>query len=310
MKKLLIGLGKMGNCIARGWIDAGINDLCIMVKPGQIDVIANEFPQIKVISSISEIDFNPDIIFLAVKPHSIEDILKECAIFTNAIFVSFAVGIGVDCTRKILGANSKVIRIMPNVSCMIGSGVMGGYAVGIDESIKIEISKLFESLGSLHWLENENLIEASAAFSGGLPAFIAYSANKFVRTFLDIGLKEKDVVFIVKNMITEVIEFFSKNDEISIDENINKYNNIFILLYYRWYLDGISIGFQSKVAYKMLLETLRGTSSMLNNYLFNDIIRMVASKGGTTEAGLNAMANSPILAAHQRSLQLFRILQT
>ncbi|RMF56046.1 pyrroline-5-carboxylate reductase [Candidatus Woesearchaeota archaeon] len=76
----------------------------------------------------------------------------------------------------------------------------------------------------------------------------------------------------------------------------------------------VELGLNKDIAYELCLKTMKGTAELLSRKNLNpeDLIRMVASKGGTTEAGLKVLEEKEVQrilgecleAAHKRSKEL------
>ncbi len=65
-------------------------------------------------------------VFLGVKPQMMAGLAKELAgdiACSDAIFVSMLAGISLDRLAELLGADKKIIRIMPNTPCAVGKGL-------------------------------------------------------------------------------------------------------------------------------------------------------------------------------------------
>ena len=79
---LMIGCGKMGQAMLRGWLSRNYDDHnpinCIILKPNNNlnDIISepNQQKYVRYIGDIEELDIIPDIIILAVKPQIIGEI--------------------------------------------------------------------------------------------------------------------------------------------------------------------------------------------------------------------------------------------
>ncbi len=128
-----------------------------------------------------------EIIFLAVKPQDLPallvDIKKE--IEERHILVSAAAGTGIAEILKIVGEEKKVIRLMPNTPCLIGSGMTAiSPGPGVEEKELDYITELLEPLGKSVVLE-EKYMDAVTGLSGSGPAYVFM----FIESLADAGVK-------------------------------------------------------------------------------------------------------------------------
>ncbi|MEK6891863.1 MAG: pyrroline-5-carboxylate reductase [Nanoarchaeota archaeon] len=202
---------------------------------------------------------NSDVIFLCVKPQVMSMVLNEIKDeIKNQLVVSIAAGIKIKNIELIL-KNKRVIRVMPNINCLIGE-MAGGFSAGkyaTKEDIG-EVSKLLNVSGIAIQVE-EDLLDAVTAVSGSGPAFFAY----FIKYIAEAGIKK---------------------------------------------------GLKKEIAYQLAAKTALGTGKLLLEMKItpDELIEMVASKKGTTEAGLKVLdkykvkkiLEKTVDAAYKRSKEL------
>lgn len=172
-----IGSGNMGLAIIKGLIASKI------AKPSQItvfDIIEEKVKQLgkelKINVGESEISVATavDILFLAVKPNIIANVLKtiKSKLSKNTIIVSIAAGVTLETMEKELGKGYKIVRVMPNTPALVNaamSSLTENQNVTSDE-LKI-ISMIFDSLGASEVIP-EYLIHAVTGISGSSPAYV------------------------------------------------------------------------------------------------------------------------------------------
>ena len=127
-------------------------------------------------------------VFLGVKPQMIAGVAKKLAgdiAGSDAIFVSMLAGTSLDRLAELLGAEKKIIRIMPNTPCAVGKGLT---LVSANSRVTAEELADFKALmagsGLLDDLP-EHLIDAASAVSGCGPAY----AYMFVEALADGAVK-------------------------------------------------------------------------------------------------------------------------
>lgn len=191
-----IGAGNMGSAIMKGIAKSNMNsDVEIYAFDMDTEKI-NSLSQfgIKKSESANEICNICDIIFLAVKPQVMEDVLlslKDCA-RTETVFVSIAAGITADFIRKTLGNfEAKVILVMPNTPLLLGEG---STAIGRAENVSEEkfnfVLNVFKECGEAYVIPESKMKEV-IALNGSSPAFIYLYAKGFIDYGKKVGFDEK-----------------------------------------------------------------------------------------------------------------------
>jgi len=171
-----IGLGAMGGALLKGIIDIG-------VRPGEI--VAADASELRLREAagrygIETVDGNGDVVrkarvvFLAVKPQDMPAVLQSIDSFVTGehLLISVAAGISISYIAGSIGKQAGIIRVMPNISCLVGEGAIAvsrGRHVS-DHDLELVISWL-ESLGMVR-LVPEKLLDAVTGLSGSGPAYI------------------------------------------------------------------------------------------------------------------------------------------
>ena len=127
-------------------------------------------------------------VFLGVKPQMMAGVAKKLAgdiAGSDAIFVSMLAGTSLDRLAELLGAEKKIIRIMPNTPCAVGKGLT---LVSANSRVTAEELADFKALMAESGLLDdlpEHLIDAASAVSGCGPAY----AYMFVEALADGAVK-------------------------------------------------------------------------------------------------------------------------
>lgn len=123
-----------------------------------------------------EVVKNVDIVFLAVKPAVVSQVLLEIKplLKPNQIIVSIAAGIPIRKIQKWSGDHKKIVRVMPNLPLMVAEGMCVWQCTkGLTSDENKYVKNLLSSFGSEIEVKNEKLIDAATAISGGGPAHTA-----------------------------------------------------------------------------------------------------------------------------------------
>ena len=154
-------------------------------KEENLKKIKSKF-NVKTTSNNREAARNSDVIFICVKPQDIYYVLKEIKNEAkNKLVVSIAAGIKIKHIESIL-KSARVIRVMPNVNCLVGE-MAAVFAAGKNAAKQdIEnVSKLLNA-GGTAFLVKEDLIDGFSVISGAGPAFFAY----FIKYLAEAGVKK------------------------------------------------------------------------------------------------------------------------
>ena len=211
---------------------------------------------IKALNSAVEVADRADIVILAVKPQDFEAALIEIKGKTaDKLIISIAAGITTKYIENILGA-IRVIRIMPNIGAIAAKSLTyvckGSFVKNGDLAFA---AGLFRSIGIVFVVE-ESMMDAATAVGGSGPGFWGFLFNQ--------QPKEK----------WEEYE-----------------NNYFIP---EFTLAAKSVGFDDEKA-KLAANFVSASSASAVESLHitpEELTKRVASKGGTTEAGLDVLKNN------------------
>jgi pyrroline-5-carboxylate reductase len=175
---LLVGCGKMGGALLRGWLERGVDPRQVSVvdiKPAGIDDI--QAKGVHVLTKAAELPANlkPALVLLAVKPQFMDEAMPDYRRFVGAdtTFLSIAAGKTVAYFKDRLGAAAEVVRSMPNTPAAVGRGAT---VIWRDPKVRPErldlCGELLRAVGLVEWVESEDLLNAVTAMSGGGPAYV------------------------------------------------------------------------------------------------------------------------------------------
>jgi len=135
--------------------------------------------------------FNPSAIVLAVKPQQADAALPGLARFATggAVVLSIMAGRTVAGLRALLGGDVPVVRAMPNTPAAIRQGITVAYpGPGITPAQRSLCDGLLASVGEVAWVDDEGLIDAVTAVSGGGPAYVFLLAELLERAAAEQGI--------------------------------------------------------------------------------------------------------------------------
>jgi pyrroline-5-carboxylate reductase len=191
----MIGVGNMGSAIARGVLKAGLltPDRLYMtdIDSVKIDALAKELGA-HACKDEKELVAAADTVLIAVKPQQIGELLGTVAPLAtpNHLFISIAAGIPTGKFCDALGAEARIIRVMPNTPAMLGCGAAGvargGAATDADLARALD---LFGSVGVAVEVE-ESQINAVTGLSGSGPAYVFHLIEALIEAGCAVGLSD------------------------------------------------------------------------------------------------------------------------
>ena len=194
MKITFIGGGNMASAMISGLLQQGYpaNKIRVVeINEETREKIEREFNIITAVK-IADGILDSNVILLTVKPQQISIVTKELGpLLKEQLVISIAAGIRIMDICRWLGGYERVIRSMPNTPAIIRSAVTGLYAsskVGMKE--REDAETILSAIGSVLWLEHEELMDVVTAISGSGPAYIFYFIEAMQQAGKELGLDE------------------------------------------------------------------------------------------------------------------------
>lgn len=170
-----IGIGNMGSAMLKGILGAGLAAKDEVIASCRSEStkqkISDEFGITVTLDNKEAAD--SDVIFLAVKPAQLGEVAYDIRKnIKDQLVISVAAGYDLEKLHFALGAETHIIRTMPNTPAMVGeamSALCTDKLVTEDEQEKA--LTLFNSFGRAEFVD-EKLMDAVTGVSGSSPAFI------------------------------------------------------------------------------------------------------------------------------------------
>ncbi|WP_421996526.1 pyrroline-5-carboxylate reductase [Reyranella sp.] len=187
---LLVGCGKMGGAMLDGWLARGLAATDIVVAE-PVEALRPGKPGLRTVSSSAEVSQRPDIVVLAVKPQSMDEVLPDLRRFADqgAVFLSIAAGKTLTYFAGHLGAGAKMVRSMPNTPAAVRQGITVATASpGVSAAERQRCHDLLEAVGQVLWVEDEALLDPVTALSGSGPAYVFLLVEAMAAAGAKLGL--------------------------------------------------------------------------------------------------------------------------
>ncbi len=189
---VLLGCGRMGGAMLDGWLKGGL-------EPGRVQVIEPNPSDWLETRARDGVTLNPEtpgpatVALVAVKPQLMAEAapaLKPLA-GTGTLFVSIAAGTPIGFFEDLYGAETPIVRAMPNTPAAVGRGItalIGNARVGEDQLAMAEA--LLAAIGETVRLEEEEQMHAVTGLSGSGPAYVFHMIEAMAEAGRAAGLPE------------------------------------------------------------------------------------------------------------------------
>jgi pyrroline-5-carboxylate reductase len=172
-----LGAGQMESALARGWIEAGLVTAERTTASDPLPAARQTFTEstgAKAFPNNREVVERSDLIVLAVKPQSMAALFREVRphLTSAHLVVSIAAGLTLRSLADGLGADRRLIRVMPNTPCLVGASASAfapAETATTDDVALVE--RLLTAVGRAVRLP-DHLLDAVTGLSGSGPAFV------------------------------------------------------------------------------------------------------------------------------------------
>jgi pyrroline-5-carboxylate reductase len=192
-KVAVLGAGKLGGIILKALLREGLlskGSTRATVRHSDRALRLAENLGIEVGTDNAKAVQGADIIFICVKPQTVQEVLEEIRphISPGQLVISVAASVPTRQIESVLGVETAVVRAMPNTPCAIGAGMTGlcrGRYVSAEEIALA--SSLFDVVGKTVVVD-EKYMDAVTGLSASGPAFIYIILESLAEAGVKVGL--------------------------------------------------------------------------------------------------------------------------
>lgn len=184
---VLLGCGKMGSAMLAGWLARGVPAQSVWVlDPNPSDWVMSTGVHVN-----AELPGAPAIVLVAVKPQMMGAALPVLAKMGGGrtVFLSVAAGTPIAHFEAVLGAQTPIVRAMPNTPAAVGRGISAiignHYATGDDLDLA---EALLLAVGQVVRLDHEDQMDAVTGVSGSGPAYVFHLIETLAAAGVEQGL--------------------------------------------------------------------------------------------------------------------------
>ncbi|XP_075776096.1 pyrroline-5-carboxylate reductase 3 isoform X2 [Pelodiscus sinensis] len=187
-----VGAGHMAQGVAQGAVRAGKVKAANVLASAPSDRNLGAFKKLgcKTTHCNSEVLQHCTVVFLATKPYQLPDVLREIspAITRDHVIVSLAAGVTLQILEELLPAGTKVLRVMPNLPCVVQEGAVvfaRGSCAGEQEAALLK--SLLSSCGLCEETP-ESYIDIHTGLSGSGVAYVYLFAEALADGAVKMGM--------------------------------------------------------------------------------------------------------------------------
>ncbi|WP_306006053.1 pyrroline-5-carboxylate reductase [Aquicoccus porphyridii] len=177
---VLLGCGKMGSAMLKGWLAGGLPPGSVHVRdPHPSDWLRGAGVHIN-----DDLPKAPAIVLIAVKPQMMEEALPVLVPMGNGetLFLSVAAGTPIATYEQVLGAQTPIIRAMPNTPAAVGHGITAIIGNAQASAAHLDAAdSLLRAVGQVVRLEAESQMDAVTGVSGSGPAYVFHMIECLAR---------------------------------------------------------------------------------------------------------------------------------
>lgn len=177
---VLLGCGKMGSAMLRGWLAAGVRPEAVHV----VDPAPGAWLSEAGVAVNGALPEAPAVLVVAVKPQTMESALPGVSVGAGTLVISVAAGTPLARFQAAF-PGAAVVRAMPNTPAAIGRGITA--LVGDVSAADMELARaLLETVGETVELQSEAQMDAVTGVSGSGPAYVFH----LIECLRDAGVAE------------------------------------------------------------------------------------------------------------------------
>src|SRR5208283_1134821 len=173
---VLVGCGKMGSAMLRGWLAGNAASRFLVIEPEGVSLGLGSASLVEWHTAADTLpgELVPDAVVFAVKPQVVDAVLPlyQRWVRPETVFVSIVAGKTLAGLSRHLGA-AALVRTMPNTPAAIGRAITVACANRLVTQQKRRLcDRLLAAIGEAAWVEDEALLDAVTAVSGSGPAYV------------------------------------------------------------------------------------------------------------------------------------------
>lgn len=208
----IVGLGKMGEALARGLTEYSVR---ATTRTETSAMEATQRTGIPCGTSNADLADSCDVLILSVKPHQIAKVMEEMRpnLRPDHLIVSIAAAVTAEAIYEMAGRQGAVVRAMSNTPVLIHRGMtaVAKHVSASDLQLEFAMS-LFRPLGEVAVVE-EYLLDGVTGLSGCGPAYIYVIIEALSEAGVKVGLPRKTATLMAAQTLLGAAEMVLQRGE-------------------------------------------------------------------------------------------------
>ena len=213
---VLVGAGKMGAAMLKGWLDGGLDRTAVVVvDPAPPPDSAAFLARARIHARRAPPQgVTAKVIVVAVKPQIIADVLPGLKPLVGRGTVTLSIAAGTTLANLAMGIGAgAIVRSIPNTPAQVGRGITAAIASDrVSKAAKALVTRLLEAVGEVVWVDDEDLIDAVTAVSGSGPAYVFWLVECLAEAAVAAGLDAASAQRLARATVTGAGELLYRSD--------------------------------------------------------------------------------------------------
>jgi pyrroline-5-carboxylate reductase len=212
----LVGAGKMGGALLKGWLDRGLDKRAVLVVDPMPPTDSVAFLTGAGLTALAAPPpgVTAKVIVVAVKPQIIGDVLPglRALVGRDTVVLSIAAGTTLKQLKAGLG-DVAIVRSIPNTPAQVGRGVTVAIAnARTDKAATALVTTLLEAVGSVIWVDKEGMIDSATAVSGSGPAYVFHMVEALAAAAVSVGFDKASADKLARATVEGAGELLHQSD--------------------------------------------------------------------------------------------------
>lgn len=220
----VIGCGKMAKALIDGAVKAGTLDPKVLMVTSPSLINGSKRASFTIGQTNEHTAEDADLIFLGTKPKDIPVVCQQISkvVKPGTLFFSMAAGVPISIIMASLNGEYAVERGMPNLGCMVGSGVVGCFSNQFVTSAQAEaLAIILRSTGKLIRVPHEDGLNNITAISGSGPGYLFEILRQFELSAVAQGFDDKTARELAVQTLIGAADYLRYNPEVTPEQARN-----------------------------------------------------------------------------------------
>ena len=190
-KIAVIGAGMIGSAIIKSLVKGGYKGKITAADPQSDRLREQEILGVAINKNNRQAAAEADIVFVAVKPDKVQDVLKQInEEVNNKLVISTAAAVPLKYLKN-SALKAKLVRIMPNVAAIVQASYTAySCETNVTQKDKDKVKALLNLMGICEEVDEKHM-DAITALTGSGPGYISVILEALMKAGLKVGLPKK-----------------------------------------------------------------------------------------------------------------------